>query len=159
VRYILRNPIRAGLCDRVEEWPWSSHAATMGERPPGLLASDALLAYFGETRTQGRARYLELVAGDDTRALPHPLIDGDERFVASALELLEVSSEHPRAFVRPLRPALADLIRDSADAEAIMRAHREHAYSMRQIATHLDCGVTTVHRRIRSCEERVALAV
>jgi putative transposase len=21
--YVLLNPIRAGLCDRVEEWPWS----------------------------------------------------------------------------------------------------------------------------------------
>jgi DNA-directed RNA polymerase specialized sigma24 family protein len=44
---------------------------------------------------------------------------------------------------------LAELVRDRADAAAIVRAHRGHAYSMRQIATHLGCDVTTVHRRVR----------
>jgi REP element-mobilizing transposase RayT len=153
VRYILRNPLRAGMCERVDEWPWSSHAATVGARPPGFLALEALLAYFGESRARARARYLDLVASDGAGIVAHPLIDGDERFVASSLEELAVSVEHPRAHVRPLRPPLAELVTDSPDASAIVRAHREHAYSMRQIATHLGCGVTTIHRRIRGWEE------
>jgi len=23
IRYVLENPVRAGLCDRPEDWPWS----------------------------------------------------------------------------------------------------------------------------------------
>jgi DNA-directed RNA polymerase specialized sigma24 family protein len=42
----------------------------------------------------------------------------------------------------------------AADAAEIANAHREHGYSMREIASHLGCGLTTVHRRIRS-QERV----
>jgi putative transposase len=29
-RYIARNPFRAGLCERPEDWPWSSFATSCG---------------------------------------------------------------------------------------------------------------------------------
>ena len=29
-RYIVRNPVEAGLCERPEEWPWSSYGSTLG---------------------------------------------------------------------------------------------------------------------------------
>lgn len=29
-RYVVRNPVKAGLCAGPEEWPWSSYAATIG---------------------------------------------------------------------------------------------------------------------------------
>jgi putative transposase len=37
-RYIALNPVRAGLCERPEEWPWSSYRATAGfdRYPPWL---------------------------------------------------------------------------------------------------------------------------
>jgi REP-associated tyrosine transposase len=28
-RYVVRNPVDAGLCERPEEWPWSSYATTI----------------------------------------------------------------------------------------------------------------------------------
>ena len=52
--------------------------------------------------------------------------------------------------VRPPRPPLADLVRSLDDREGIVAAHIEHGYSLRQIATHLDCSVTTVHRRVHA---------
>jgi REP-associated tyrosine transposase len=30
-RYIVLNPVRAGLVERAEQWPWSSYVATIGE--------------------------------------------------------------------------------------------------------------------------------
>jgi len=30
-RYIVRNPVQEGLCRRPEDWPWSSHASTLGQ--------------------------------------------------------------------------------------------------------------------------------
>ncbi len=40
VRYVERNPVRAGLVERAEEYPWSSAAAHCGLAPPELLAPD-----------------------------------------------------------------------------------------------------------------------
>jgi len=61
VRYIVRNPLRAGICTRLDDWPWSSHAATIGKRPPGFLTSERLLSFLGESRSSARASYLALV--------------------------------------------------------------------------------------------------
>jgi putative transposase len=33
-RYIVRNPVAAGICDRPQDWPWSSYAGTIGHAPP-----------------------------------------------------------------------------------------------------------------------------
>jgi len=43
VRYIITNPVRAGLCTRLDERPWSSHRAAPAERPPAFLALERLL--------------------------------------------------------------------------------------------------------------------
>lgn len=34
LRYIARNPVDAGLCNRAEDWPWSAHRALAGLEPP-----------------------------------------------------------------------------------------------------------------------------
>jgi putative transposase len=34
VRYVILNPVRAGLCRHPREWPWSSYHATLGEKLP-----------------------------------------------------------------------------------------------------------------------------
>jgi REP element-mobilizing transposase RayT len=157
VRYIVRNPLRAGMCEQLEEWRWSSHQATIATTPAGFLATDVLLSYFGESRRGARDHYRALVDANENSPRPrHPLVDGDEEFIARHLALLHPSPEHPRAAVRPPAPPLAELVRSSADPSALARAHREHGYSMRQIAVHLGCGVTTIHRRIRAYEEAQA---
>ena len=44
VRYVERNPLRAGLVVRAEDWPWSSlGAATAGGEAAPVLASEELL--------------------------------------------------------------------------------------------------------------------
>jgi putative transposase len=48
VRYIVRNPVRAGLCRAPEEWPWSSHGATAGlSRSPEFLTVDRVRSWLG----------------------------------------------------------------------------------------------------------------
>jgi REP element-mobilizing transposase RayT len=47
-RYIDLNPVRAGLCKRPEDWPYSSYAATVGVREPRPFHDpEALLALLG----------------------------------------------------------------------------------------------------------------
>jgi putative transposase len=56
-RYVVLNPVRAGLIDDAEGYRWSSLPATLGIAPaPRWLATAPLLARFGS-----RPRYLEFV--------------------------------------------------------------------------------------------------
>ena len=46
-RYVVLNPVRAGLCDHPSEWRWSSYRASAGfEEAPPYLALGELLSLF-----------------------------------------------------------------------------------------------------------------
>lgn len=62
-RYIVLNPVRAGLCETPDEWRWSSYLATVGAtRTPAYLDLDWLPPTFGAVLETARARYVEFVA-------------------------------------------------------------------------------------------------
>jgi hypothetical protein len=62
-RYIVLNPVRGGLCQAPEGWPWSSYLATAGERAaPPFLVTDWILGLFDSALTAARARYRAFVA-------------------------------------------------------------------------------------------------
>ena len=69
VRYIANNPVRARLCRRAEDWPWSSFRASAGlSSAPRFLRTDRVLAQFdsaAELRTfvAAKAMSSNLVAG------------------------------------------------------------------------------------------------
>jgi hypothetical protein len=48
-KYVARNPVKAHLCGRPEQWPWSSHAATLGFRRVDFVdAADVLACFDGD---------------------------------------------------------------------------------------------------------------
>ena len=49
-RYVELNPVRAGLCARPEDWPWSSAAAHLAARDDGLVTVAPLLEIAGDWR-------------------------------------------------------------------------------------------------------------
>jgi putative transposase len=62
-RYVVLNPVRAGLCPSAARWQWSSYRASAGfSYAPAFLATDALLALFDRTPDEARARYRRFVA-------------------------------------------------------------------------------------------------
>jgi putative transposase len=61
-RYILLNPVRARLCQRAEEWRWSSYRAMIGKEPaPAFLSSDWLLTEFGVGIEQARVNFAAFI--------------------------------------------------------------------------------------------------
>jgi REP-associated tyrosine transposase len=57
-RYIVLNPVRAGIYRRPEDWPWSSHRACAGlDFAPDFLAADELLKHFGSSPANARRAY------------------------------------------------------------------------------------------------------
>lgn len=153
VRYIVRNPVRAGLCREPHEWRWSSHRAALGLSPPWFLDTKALLAYYGRRPAQARERYRAHCQqeGESERS-SHPLVAGDEAFVASTLERLKPAPGVPGRSFRPPRPLLAELLA-SGDVAAVASAH-DRGYSLREIARHLGVDASTVSRRLE--RERAA---
>lgn len=60
-RYVVLNPVRAGMVARPEDYPWSSYQATAGlAEAPSWLSLEQLVPYFGEIDTW-RANYVSYV--------------------------------------------------------------------------------------------------
>lgn len=56
-RYIHLNPVRAGLVDEPEEWPWSSARAYLGlDTAPEWLITQEMLAMFGRLNSARQYR-------------------------------------------------------------------------------------------------------
>jgi len=57
-RYIVLNPVRAGMTKKPADWKWSSYRSSEGIEPaPHWLAADGLLAMFGKRRSLAQGRY------------------------------------------------------------------------------------------------------
>jgi putative transposase len=62
-RYVVLNPVRAGICRRPGNWRWSSYRATAGYAPPpAFLAVEWILGQFGSVPRRAALRYVEFVA-------------------------------------------------------------------------------------------------
>ncbi len=73
-RYVVMNPVRAGVCDRPGDWPWSSYRAVAGPGPPGLVAVGALRdlfeAAFGRGGKPSAERLTRFVADGGASSMP-----------------------------------------------------------------------------------------
>ena len=160
-RYVVRNPVRAGLCDRPEDWPWSSHLATLGAVPaPPFLKPELLLELFDRDPAIARARYGAFVGDALADAFWDPLrgraVYGSNQFAAEKTTPLEpISKAIPRIQRQPNRPELADLLSVST-ADDVLTAHRTYGYRISEIARFLRLHPTTVGRRLRAAENREA---
>ena len=65
VRYIHRNPLDAGLVDRLGSYAWSSHKGYLSDgKKWSWLYKDFVLKMFSENRAEGRKRYRGFVQRD-----------------------------------------------------------------------------------------------
>ena len=68
IRYIVLNPVRAGICTTPEQWHWSSYRAAVDlEHPPDFLALGELLSLFGANPTRARLAFRDYVAAGDVQ--------------------------------------------------------------------------------------------
>ncbi|MEF8982615.1 transposase [Thiohalorhabdus sp.] len=141
-RYIVLNPVRAGLVADASEWPWSSFRATAGldGRPPWLTV-DWLLAALGGRPEAARRRYRQFVAEGVGQPSPWEGLQGQiylgsEDFVREAAGKAgegQGPEEVPRAQRRPAPPTLTELAAAYPRDEAIARAYASGGYTLREI--------------------------
>ncbi len=159
-RYIVLNPVRAGMVKSVGDWPWSSHRAVMGTQDaPNWLSVDPLLKQLGRSRSLVRQRYARFVEQGLTTKCPWENLKGqiylaDERFVARMQRKLDRQIDDiniPLAQRRGLAPPLAQIERAQKNRkQAILKAHDTGQYNYREIAEHFKVHFTTVGRIVRS---------
>jgi putative transposase len=158
-RYVVLNPVRAGMVGSPEQWLWSSYRAMVGEAStPAWLMIEALLGQFGKKRSLARQRYrqfvLEGVGKDIWERLKQQVFLGDEIFVERMQAQVEIDGDQmtiPLKQRRPPAPSLPDIA--SAHQErngAIIAAYQTGAYSYREIAAYFGLHLATVGRIVRS---------
>lgn len=159
-RYVVLNPVRAGVAHRASDWTWSSYQATAGiSQSADLLTIDWILSQFGMTRRQSMQAYRRFVAkGRDTsiwEALRGQIYLGGDAFVAGVAGRSGELQEIPRVQRLVDRPDLRAILRGRArqDPATIARAYHMHGYTMKEIAKHLGVHYATVSRRIRRYED------
>ena len=155
-RYVVLNPIRAGMCDRPEDWPWSSYRATAGLAPtPRFLTTETILAEVGgDTYPAAQAAYREFVAAGIDEALADRVRGerlGSDGFLRERFGIDPPLAEIPRVQIEPERRPLAQIFAEERFAVAC--AYRSHGYSLAEIGAHLGCHYSTVSRRLAR-EER-----
>jgi len=69
IRYIHNNPVRAGMVDDMDQYPWSSHLAYTGRLEKSWLETHAVLRIFGTTKRVARQRYLAFMQSADQEDL------------------------------------------------------------------------------------------
>lgn len=167
-RYVVINPVRAGMVARPEDWPWSSYRATAG-LPLSPAAAGAfdflttawLLGQFGRTEAAARQRYRAFVSagiGTDSpwSKLQSQIFLGKETFLERLKEVLPEKAavqEIPKLQRYANRPPLKDIFgewktRRKRD-EAIVASYITYGYEQKEIARFLGMHYTTVCRAIK----------
>jgi REP element-mobilizing transposase RayT len=114
-RYIVLNPVRAGLCHTPEDWRWSNFRATAGlASGPEWLESNWTLSQFSRHRRAAHEVYWRFVREgmneDPTRQVVGHIYLGRQRFLSRMQSLVssnESAPEVPRAQREPFAVSLS----------------------------------------------------
>ena len=163
-RYVVLNPVRAGMVSTPEDWHWSSYRATAGlDSAPAFLTTDWLLRSFADRKGAAVAAYQRFVAEGISApgpwlALKNQVYLGSEQFVEQAQAMIDPDHplrEVPRRQRRPVAKPLSQIAaRYGERDQAMAAAYRTGAYSMQAIADHFGVGRMTVSRAVKRAEAR-----
>lgn len=161
-RYVVLNPVRAGMVRNLLDWPWSSFPAVIGneEAVPSWLDTEWLLSLFAGDRGEAIETYCRFVqegvkVSSPLNQIRHQMFLGDEiftrRFHQTATEdkLSEVSKAHRRAVAKPLaayRKTYSDR------TQAMAQAYLSGAYTMQEIGRFFGVHYMTVSRAVSKFE-------
>jgi Transposase and inactivated derivatives len=152
-RYIVLNPVRAGMVGSAEHWRWSSYRLTAGlDAAPAWFDPFWLLGQFSATRATAVRRYVEFVANGVQQPSPWQYLKqqvflGSEEFVASSLS--KVSScelaEVPRIQRRAKPKTLGEYSAGACDRnQAMCEAYQSGGYTLKEIGDYFGVHYSTV---------------
>ena len=158
-RYVVLNPVRAGMVRSARDWPWSSYRATAGwSEVPSWLTIEWLLSAFGARRKAAMEAYRRFVsegkgASSPWDELKRQVYLGDEAFVDRMLASLDGDAplaEVPSTQHRPPPKPLAHYAKVNPDRDtAIVAAYRSGGYSMKAIGDHFGLHYSMISRIVK----------
>jgi hypothetical protein len=173
-RYIHLNPVRAGLANRPEQYPWSSYPYYVGEkRKPDWLSLDLILGYF-DSQDASSTQYREFVHARLAKEYQSPLqgtiastILGSPDFVNAIQERYLTSRKSNRNLpaLRELSKAcIPEILKETesffgdralARKAALYLCHRFSGRSLREIGSHFAIGESAVSQASRRFEKNL----
>jgi putative transposase len=162
-RYIVLNPVKAGIVQRVAQWPWSSYPAMVGDcESPEWLTSDFMLSQFAKQRKVAIKRYINFVeAGVKNGPIWSQVINqiylGDKAFIDKVQQYLtdqkddiQIPKKQRMSVVRPL----SDYEQQSKGRnDAIIKAYASGGYSYQEIGDYFGLHFTRVGRIVRASNQ------
>lgn len=165
-RYVVLNPVRAGMVAKPAEWRWSSYRYTAGiAKPPEYLTTTWIIGLFGKNEKEAQKLYRRFVKGgmdgiSPWEELQGQVLLGEEPFIDKYRDLLHSKmqvKEIPRAQRYLNRPQLSTLFPGKYEKperdKRIHTAHVRHGYKMKEIADYLGVHYTTVSKALKNEEE------
>lgn len=157
-RYVVLNPVRAGMVGQAGQWPWSSYAAFVGEAlAPPWLEVDWMLGQFGRQRAAAVAQFKDFVrAGVGLpsmwQGLRGQIYLGSDAFVQRMQALADQSlAEVPRTQRRPMAQPLAHYLAANSERNAAMAtAYASGDYTLQAIADAFGVHYATVSRAVKN---------
>jgi len=164
-RYVVLNPIRAGIVQRAEEWTWSSYGATAGRtKPHPCLVTDWVISQFGSEKKIAKAGYRRFVregigAESIWNRMRGQSILGEDEFIESFSDYVRGKRQIPeiaksQRFMN--KPPLGEIFRPEVLGDrqkrdrGIGKAVFEHGYTQREVADYLRIHFTSVSRILRA---------
>lgn len=186
--YIHLNPVRAGIVERPEAYPWSNYREYLGlSAPQSWTSSSFILRLFGPTPPEAKENYEAYVLSRRDRRLPNPFrvtgkigVLGNHEFIERVRALLESSVPRPEKGLEAGCMGLRNICLETVQAEAealfsegsrivrkiaIYFAHTRTDHSLKEIGDFFrigNSGITDICRRLRgelACNETLARAL
>jgi len=163
-RYIVLNPVRAGMVAQAPDWPWSSCRAMLGQAPaPAWLSVSKLLMAFAEQPELAVARYLKFVeegvgqasVWSDLKAQMYLGSDAFLKTLKASMEKVpgaENSRQQRRAMGRPLEEYVAQVRDRSSRNAAIYAAYASGDYTQQDLAAAFGLHYTSISRIVAEAE-------
>lgn len=127
-RYVVLNPVRAGIVDSPQRWRPSSYLATIGKvKTPSFLQIYWLLAQFAKNKSRARGAYQKFVTNGIAKVSPLTKVIGQiylgsEVFRAQIEETIQnktISDEIPIVQRLPVCPHLSEVLKSVAESYQI----------------------------------------
>ena len=159
-RYIVLNPVKAGIVKQVARWPWSSYQAMIGVcDSPEWLWSDYLLSQFSGKRKIAIEKYMAFVEagiknGPIWSQVNNQIYLGDSNFVDKVQKFLIDQKDDihiPKVQRRRVAKSLSTYRKQAKNRnEAIVNAYASGGYSYQEIGNYFGLHFTRIGRIVRA---------
>ena len=163
-RYIVLNPVRAGIVKDPKDYRWSSYQATTGDTKIPSLFTDWILSQFGKEKEKASRQYQAFVLSGIKAASPlnevkGQLFLGKESFTDQIEHLLQGKEKLKEIPIKQryiTRPPLNKVLKyqdKNSRNQVIHKAHMQYAYTLKDIAEYLGIHYTAASRAVKRIEE------